>query len=202
MLSSPVLVLNTSYLPITVTSVKRAFVMLYCGAAKAVGIDYATYDFESWQEISILKSQLNGHDVIKTVSNTIRIPRVILLVRYDRMPKRVVKFNRINIFRRDNNTCQYCGDRFDRSELTLDHIVPRSMGGQTEWENIVCCCGKCNIRKGGRTPEAARMRLATAPKRPRWNPLSNLSVHAVKYKEWEPFLGAVDVSYWNVELER
>ncbi len=201
MLSSPVLVLNNNYTPVTVTSVRRAFVMLYCGVAKAVGLNYETYDFESWQEISLLKERLDGKEVIRTVSKAIRIPRVILLVRYDRMPKRVVKFNRINIFRRDKNTCQYCGVEYDRSELTLDHVVPRSMGGKTEWENIVCCCSKCNVKKGGRTPEAAGMKLTAKPKKPRWNPLANLSVHTVRYREWEPFLSLVDVSYWNVELE-
>lgn len=200
--TSPVLVLNRNFIPITVTSVKRAFVMLYCGVAKAVDGNYETYDFKSWSEISALKSKIGDcNDVIRTVSSVIVIPRVILLLRYDHMPKREVKFNRINIFRRDNCTCQYCGGVFDRSELTLDHVIPRSLGGMTVWENIVCCCSKCNIKKGGRTPQAAGMKLRTKPRKPDWNPLSNLSVHAVKYKEWEPFLSFVDVSYWNVELE-
>ncbi len=201
MITSPVLVLNKNYVPITVTNGRRAFIMLYCGTAKAVGEEYETYDFKSWAEISRLKQEYAHGDVIRTVSAVIKIPRVIILLRYDRMPQRVVKFNRINIFRRDEDTCQYCGKRFDRSELTLDHVIPRSLGGTTVWENIVCCCSKCNVKKGGRTPKAAGMKLLRKPKMPQWNPLSNLSVHAVKYKEWEPFLSFVDVSYWNVELE-
>ncbi len=197
MLTSPVLVLNRYFFPITVTSVKRAFVMLYCGAAKAVAGNYQTFDFESWAEISAIKDK----EAIKTVSRVIRIPRVIVLLRYDHMPRKEAKFNRINIFRRDEDSCQYCGKKFARSELTIDHVIPRSLGGRSMWENVVCCCMVCNRKKGGRTPEAARMRLISRPKKPVWSPLSNISLRAVRYKEWEPFLSFVDVSYWNVELE-
>jgi Restriction endonuclease len=117
------------------------------------------------------------------------------------MPKKEVKFNRINIFRRDDDSCQYCRMKFPRSELTIDHVIPRSMGGKSTWENVVCCCVDCNRRKGGRTPEEAKTRLRTKPKKPLWSPLSNISIKALKYKEWEPFLSFVDMSYWNVELE-
>jgi len=202
MLSSPVLVLNRNFVPITMTSVKRAFVMLFCDAAKAVGGDYETYDFETWSEISELKERgVIDRDVIRTVSRVIKIPRVILLLRYDSMPKREVKFNRLNIFRRDRDTCQYCGRKHPRSELTLDHVVPRSLGGKTVWENIVCCCGTCNRKKGGTTPFATGMRLWAKPVKPQWNPMSNFSVNTLWFKEWEPFLSLVDMSYWNVELE-
>ena len=197
MLTSSVLVLNRYFFPITVTSVKRAFVMLYCGAAKAVAGNYQTFDFESWAEISALREG----DAIKTVSRVIRVPRVILLLRYDHMPRKEAKFNRINIFRRDGDSCQYCGRKFSRSELTLDHIIPRSLGGRSVWENVICCCMDCNRKKGGVTPDAAKMKLINKPKKPAWSPLTNFSIRAVKYKEWEPFLNFVDVSYWNVELE-
>ncbi len=197
MLTSPVLVLNRYFIPITITSVKRAFIMLYCGAAKAVGGNYQTFDFESWAQISAMRQG----DAIKTVNNVIRIPRVIVLVRYDRLLRKEAKFNRINIFRRDGDSCQYCGEKFPRSELTIDHVVPRSLGGKSVWENVVCCCMDCNRKKGGRTPEEARTKLKNKPKRPLWSPLSNISIRAVRYKEWEPFLSFVDTSYWNVELE-
>lgn len=197
MLTSPVLVLNRYFVPITVTSVKRAFVMLYGGVAKAVGGNYETFDFESWSQISAMKED----DAIRTVSRMIRIPRVIVLLRYDRMLRKEVKFNRINIFRRDGDSCQYCRERFPRSELTIDHIIPRSLGGKSTWENVVCSCTDCNRKKGGRSPEGAKMRLINKPKRPLWSPLSNISVRAIRYKEWEPFLSFVDASYWNVELE-
>jgi 5-methylcytosine-specific restriction endonuclease McrA len=196
MLTSPVLVLNKFYIPVSVTSVKRAFILLYCGAAKAVSTDYETFDFESWSEVSAAKDE----DAIRTVNTIIKAPRVILLVRYEGFHKKQPKFNRINIFRRDGGICQYCSGQFPRDELTIDHVVPRSKGGKSTWDNVVCCCAKCNRKKGGRTPRESKMKLLNKPKKPAWNPFSNLYVRAVKYKEWEPFLNLVDVSYWNVEL--
>lgn len=197
MVSSPVLVLNRYLVPITITSVKRAFVMLYCGIAKAIDVNYETFDFESWSQISAIKEE----DAIRTISKIIKIPRVIVLIRYDRMPKKDVKFNRINIFRRDDDSCQYCRTSFPRSELTIDHVIPRSLGGKSVWENVVCCCIDCNRKKGGGTPEEAKMKLKNKPKKPLWSPFSNMSLRTVRYKEWEPFLSFVDMSYWNVELE-
>lgn len=198
MLTSPVLVLNRYFVPVTITSVRRAFLMLYNGAAKAVGSDYETFDFESWSEISTIKER---DEVVRTVSAVIKTPRVIILVRYEGFVRKEAKFNRMNIFRRDGGACQYCLRRFSRSELTIDHVVPRSQGGKSTWDNVVCCCISCNRKKGGRTPEQSRMSLIKKPKKPLWDPFSNVYIRAVKYKEWEPFLNFVDISYWNVELE-
>ena len=199
MLSSPVLVLNRYFVPVTITSVKRAFLMLYSGVAKAVGSDYETFDFESWADISALREQ--QEDVIRTVSSVIKTPRVIILVRYEGFVRKEAKFNRINIFRRDGGMCQYCCKKFSRAELTIDHVVPRTQGGKSVWDNVVCCCIDCNRKKGGRTPLQARMKLNRKPKKPVWDPFSNIYIRAVRYKEWEPFLNFVDISYWNVELE-
>lgn len=198
MLTAPVLVLNRYFVPVTITSVKRAFVMMYSGVAKAVGTDYETFDFESWSQISAMKYD---EDVVKTVSAAFRTPRVIVLVRYEGLIRKEAKFNRLNIFRRDSGACQYCRKKFSRSELTIDHVVPRSQGGKSVWDNVVCCCVDCNRKKGGRTPEQARMKLKAKPRKPVWDPFSNVYIKAVRYKEWEPFLNFVDVSYWNVELE-
>ncbi len=198
MLTSPVLVLNRYFVPVTIISVRRAFLMLYNGAAKAVGSDYETFDFESWSEISTIKER---DEAIRTVSAVIKTPRVIILVRYEGFVRKEAKFNRMNIFRRDGGACQYCLRRFSRSELTIDHVVPRSQGGKSTWDNVVCCCISCNRKKGGRTPEQSRMSLIKKPKKPLWDPFSNVYIRAVKYKEWEPFLNFVDISYWNVELE-
>ncbi len=104
------------------------------------------------------------------------------------------------IFRRDGGKCQYCGKKFPKSEFTIDHVTPRSFGGKSVWDNVVCACPKCNRRKGGRTPEQAKMRLITKPKKPNWDPFSNFYVRTIRYKEWKPFLSFVDASYWNVEL--
>jgi 5-methylcytosine-specific restriction endonuclease McrA len=197
MLNSSVLVLNRSYLPVHVTSVRRAFTMIYQGVAKVVDEQYQTFDFESWSQLAVARDG----EGIGTSGGRIKIPRVIVLVAFDRIPRRHVRFSRINIFARDSFTCQYCGVRPSRSELNLDHVVPRSQGGRTTWENVVCSCVECNRRKGGRTPEQARLRLMRRPARPRWTPLMNLMLSSVRYKEWKPFLNVVDASYWNVELQ-
>lgn len=196
-LNSKVLVLNRSFLPIHITSVRRAFCLLYQGLARAVDQEYRTFDFESWAQLSA-----TVHDErIGLVDRVIRVPRVILLLAFDRVPKRRVRFSRFNIYSRDRNTCQYCGKVFPRSELNLDHVVPRSRGGKSTWENVVCSCHECNRRKGGRTPEEAGMRLLRPPRRPEWTPFMLETFSLRRYREWAPFLSVVDASYWNVELE-
>ena len=197
MLNSPVLVLNKFFFPVDTTSVKRAFLMLYLGAAKAVDANYETFDFDSWSEISDLKKT----DSIKTVSKIIKIPRVIIVLRYDKVPSKEVKFNRYNIFKRDRSECQYCMKAFPRNELTIDHVHPKSLGGKTVWENVVCCCIKCNRRKGNKLLQDTDMKLSVKPSKPSWELLSNLYLQTIKFDEWRPFLTSVDTSYWNVELE-
>ena len=138
---------------------QRAFVLLYQGIAKAVNEQYQTFDFDSWSDLSIA-----AHDeTVGMVNRVIRVPRVILLVSYDRVPKRQVRFSRFNIYARDKLTCQYCRRRLPRQELNLDHVIPRSQGGASVWENVVCSCHECNRRKGGRTPQQAGMLLEAQP---------------------------------------
>ncbi|HVA68958.1 MAG TPA: HNH endonuclease [Candidatus Binataceae bacterium] len=196
-LNTKVLVLNRSYLPVHITSVKRAFALLYQGAARAVDEQYRTFDFESWRDLAI---ELH-HERLGVVGGFIRVPRVLLLTAYERVPKRHVRFSRFNIFARDGNTCQYCGKRFGRTDLNLDHVNPRSRGGLSTWENIVCSCHACNRRKGGRTPEEARMLLIRKPLRPQWTPFSADMFSLRRYREWMPYLTAVDSAYWNTELQ-
>lgn len=196
MLQSPVLVLNRFFMPVSVTSLRRAFILLYGGAARAVNGRYETFDFDSWSDIR----SADRDDCVRTVTNVIKAPRVIILVRYDGYHRRQPKFNRINIFRRDGDACQYCAKSFAKRELTIDHVVPRSMGGRSTWDNVVCCCVACNRKKGGRTPEQANMKLLCRPVKPAASLFSNLHVKTARYEEWEPFLSFVDMSYWNVEL--
>lgn len=197
-LDSRVLVLNRSYLPIHVTSVRRAFSLLYQGIARAVNEEYRTFDFDSWADLSTAVHD----DAVGMVGRMIRVPRVILLLAYDRVPKRHVRFSRFNIYARDGNTCQYCGIRFARHELNLDHVLPRSQGGQSSWENIVCSCLRCNRKKGGRTPDQAGMKLLRRPRRPEWTPFVLEVFSPDRYAEWVPFMSTVDSSYWNTELLR
>jgi hypothetical protein len=153
-----VLVLNKHYMAIRVVGAKRAFSLLFRDLAQG---SYANYDFQSWCEVSEFKRNFNpdGNDWVSTVNFYVAVPRIIRLLFYDRLPRTEVKFNRRNIYARDRNHCQYCGKRFSTSELSLDHIIPRSLGGKAAWGNIVCACTKCNVKKGGKTPHQAHMKL-------------------------------------------
>lgn len=197
-LDQPVLVLNRLWQAVNTCSVRRAFSLLVSGHAQVVSQDgdnsFLTHDFQSWRDFS--RSHPGG-DTVRTISLSIRIPQVIVLLFFDRLPKKEVKFTRHNVFERDKNTCQYCGKTLDRSELNLDHVLPRERGGQTTWENIVCSCIPCNTRKGNRLPHEAGMQLIRRPKRPKWRPFVNVSVSNHPHESWKHFL---DVAYWNVEL--
>ena len=202
-LSASVLVLNRLYMAVHVVNVRRAFGLLCRDLAEVVHLEegqYANYNFESWREISEMKAQFKAphEDWIKAVNFEIQVPRVIRLMFYDRVPKQSVRFNRRNIFARDGNRCQYCGRRFATSELSLDHVVPRSRGGDTNWENIVCCCVKCNVKKGGRTPAEAHLTLVKHPVKPKRSPLLSVKLGNPKYQSWKTFL---DAAYWSVDLK-
>ena len=201
-LSSHVLVLNKLYVAIRVISARRAFSLLVRDAAEVIHVDegqYANYDFESWMELSELRREFepDRHDWVRTVRMDIAVPRIIRLVGYDRLPDQRVKLNRRNLFARDRNRCQYCGHFFPTSELSIDHVVPRSHGGPDTWDNLVCACVGCNARKGGRTPTQAHIKLVKKPVRPRRNPLITIKLGSDKYASWKAFL---DDAYWSVEL--
>lgn len=198
-----VLVLNRSYSALRVVNVKRAFSLLFRNLAEVVHVDdgkYLSYDFSEWCELSELAREFEpyAHDWIRTVRFDIAVPRIIRLAVYDRLPKQAVKFNRRNLYARDGNRCQYCGKKFPTSELSLDHILPRSQGGQSTWENIVCACLKCNIKKGGCTPAQANMKLIRPARKPRRNPVLTIKLSDGRYASWKAFL---DNAYWSVELK-
>jgi 5-methylcytosine-specific restriction endonuclease McrA len=195
-LNSTVLVLNRSFLPVHVASVRRSFSLVYQGGAKVVNTRYETFTFEAWMEQSVEADV----ECVGTTSGPIPIPRVIVLTLYDRMPRRMVRFSRSNIFSRDRYTCQYCGERPPRAQLNLDHVVPRTQAGRTTWENVVCSCVPCNRKKGGRTPEQAGLRLRKKPKRPRWTPLMNLPASSVRCTEWQPYLAIDEAAAADLEL--
>lgn len=197
MLSSTVLVLNRHYFPIHITTLRRAICMMYQGVAKAIDKEYRTFDFHSWSELSAA-----AHDeTIGLVGRVIRVPRVIILVAYEHLPRRGVRFSRLNVLLRDKHICQYCYKKFPRNRLNLDHVIPRSKGGLTTWDNVVTSCHDCNRKKGGRTPAEAHMKLLHHPSRPVSVPFFDLSQHMTRHESWKPFISFVDFSYWNAELE-
>jgi len=198
-----VLVLNRHYMAIRIVGARRAFSLLFRQLAEVVSLEegaYSNYDFQSWCEVSEFKRNFepDGHDWVSTVNFYIAVPRIIRLLFYDRLPRNEVKLNRRNIFARDKNSCQYCGKRYPTSELSLDHIIPRSMGGKSVWENMVCSCTQCNVKKGGRTPKQAGMTLVQKPVRPKRNPLVHIHLGHQRYRSWKQFL---DNAYWSVELK-
>ena len=194
MLNSGVLVLNRLFQAVHVTSVRRAVCLLYKGYVRVVDPDYRTYDFDNWCDLPVQPED----EFIRTPSDRIRIPRVVLLIDFDKLPKHEIRFTRRNIFLRDRNRCQYCGHKFLTRDLNLDHIVPISRGGRSVWLNVVCCCVKCNSRKGGHTPEEVGMCLIRDPSKPRWHPFMRFSWSGSRYDSWKNFL---DFAYWNIELE-
>lgn len=201
-LSLNVLVLNRSFVAVHVTNVRRAITLLFRQLAEVVHIEdgrFAAHSLESWRELSELRASFRapGEDWVRGVGYELQAPRVIRLMTCDRGPRQGVRFNRRNVFARDGNQCQYCGKAFPMSELSLDHVVPRSRGGISSWENIVCACVACNVRKGGRTPHEAQMQLIRQPVKPRRSPLLSIKLGNPKYESWRSF---VDSAYWNVDL--
>jgi len=143
MMQAPVLVLNATFEPINVTAVRRALVLLLKGVAQA--------------------EELNTSEV-HSPTRAVPVPSVIRLLSYRHIPQQSRALSRKNILMRDRNTCQFCGRQFPAAELTLDHVVPRSRGGRSSWENLVACCYNCNNNKGDRTPEEAGLRLVRRPR--------------------------------------
>ena len=201
-LNEQVLVLNRFYTAIRVINARRAFAMLCKPVAEILAVEdgqYITYDLESWTEIAELQRQFepDAHAWVRTPQLHIAVPKIIRLFGYDRLPRQEVKLNRRNLYARDGNHCQYCGKSFPTRELTIDHVVPRVLGGNHSWTNLVCACVRCNARKGGRTPGQAHMGLVRKPVKPRRNPAITLRLGEARYRSWKAFL---DEAYWTVEL--
>lgn len=196
-LDRTVLVLNRRWDPIQTTSVKDAIGLVAKGSAFV--IDPATFDrhdLVSWGEVSKAMKAV-GESLIRSQHLAIVPPEVVVLTAYEGRGERSVVFSRKNIFKRDRYTCQYCGKQPGPEELTIDHVMPRSRGGTSTWENCLLACVECNKRKADKTPEEAKMPPRKAPKKPSWKTLSQVHPKA-RRESWEQFLGR---AYWEVELE-
>lgn len=170
------LLLNATYEPLRVISWQRAIVLWF---DEKVEILEEYNDFE-----------------LTSVSFSIKCPAVVRLLDYVSNKRNKVKFSRANVFARDAYSCQYCGVQPGSSQLTYDHVVPRSKGGKTVWENIVTCCISCNSRKADRTPVDAKMVLRVKPTKPNWSTRTKLVIAFPKTPDcWRDYL------YWNQELE-
>lgn len=169
-----------------------------------LNVTYEPLKIVSWQRAMTLWCQdkveiVAEHDVEKrSVSFTFKLPSVVRLLKFVRVRGRRehVPFTRANIYRRDDHSCQYCGETFDSEDLTFDHVIPAAQGGGRSWGNIATSCVPCNRRKGARTPQEAGMTLRRAPKMPRPSPVFRVSIGLRQTPEsWLTWL------YWNVELE-
>ena len=193
-LSSSVLVLNRNYTAVRIVSARRAFALLCKNSAEVIDnhdTDFATFDFTAWIVHSEEHRQrpVTHDQFVMTPRFAIVVPRVIRLMGYDKVPKREVKFSRRNILARDENRCQYCGKKLSASQLSLDHVTPKSRGGKSTWTNVVASCNPCNTRKGGRMPWEASMKLQRNPAVPRRNPALADKVQSQTYQVWRHFLG-------------
>lgn len=195
LLNESVLVLNRHWTAVHVTSARRALILLYGNHARVVTGDYSTHDFDSWRDFSIA---LNTVRKICTPSFQVAVPEVIMLTRFNRFPPRQVKFSRRNIYLRDNHTCQYCGRVPPKDELTIDHVIPRSKGGKSVWENVVLACMACNMKKGDSLLPSASVKLMTVPRKPHWLACSQFSSRPLENSLWQKF---IDNAYWNTALK-
>jgi 5-methylcytosine-specific restriction endonuclease McrA len=197
LLERPALVLNRAWVPIQVTSVREAISLVAKGSALIIEPEtYQTHDLRTWNDVSRAKVQFE-HETIRSTRLAIVPPEVILLRTYPGLGERSVVFSRKNIFKRDRYTCQYCGAQPGPAELTIEHVLPRSKGGVSTWENCVLACVECNKRKADRTPEQAGLKLRTVPRKPSWRTLSHVAPRE-RRESWEQFLSR---AYWEVELK-
>jgi 5-methylcytosine-specific restriction endonuclease McrA len=164
-ITAPVLVLNANYEPLNVCSTRRAVLLVLDGKAMLVA---------------------NGRGVLRTVTIELPLPSVIRLAQMVHRPRPHIKLTKKEVLRRDDYTCQYCGLR--APVLTVDHVLPRHLGGKARWENLVTACAPCNHRKGGRTLEQAHMRLLRLPSEPPASLTYVLSRHLNGNEEWLPFI--------------
>lgn len=184
-LNEPTLVLNRHWQAVTFLPVQTAIVTAMRDMACIVHPEtFVPMTFEEWCDV-----ELENLRWIKTASASIPAPEVIVLKRYGERPPRKVGFNRPNLWRRDEYSCQYCGVSLPGSKLQVEHVKPRSKGGPTTWENCVAACGNCNSRKADKTPDEAGMSLRKAPHKPRWEPKIPVPKSGIR-DLWVPFLRA------------
>lgn len=187
------LVLNRDWVPFRTTTVQEAIGLVAKGAAMIVEPEtYQVHDLRSWNDVSRARERL-----VRSARLALAVPEVILLRVYAGRAEGSVVFSRRNLHKRDRLTCQYCGAQPGAEELTIDHLVPRSRGGRSTWENCVLACVTCNSRKADRTPAEAGLRLRRTPRKPTWRALARVPAPDL-CESWDRFLSR---AYWDVELD-
>ena len=188
-LTCPVLVLNRNFQPINIITVRKALVMMVAGSVEALDDEYQAHKLVDW----LSREPQNDDEIVGTPNRRVLAPRLVICTTFGKTLSLKVRFSRSNIFRRDNYVCQYCRRRFLSHELNIDHVFPRSRGGQHCWENVVTSCMPCNTRKRDRTPDEAAMPLMKQPRRPAWPMGGEFLKARRRYPEWDPFLPRVGI---------
>lgn len=198
-MTGDVLILNRNFYAIQVTSWQRAITLLYLDRASVVDEEYRVHDFKDWIQLSRKIKESPG-GFVSTPTLKLAIPDVIALKFFDKVPRHAVPFTRRNIYQHYANRCCYCGRHLPSSELNLDHVVPVSRGGSTDWSNIVTACIPCNLRKGSRLPFEAGMRLVIPVSRPKFRQGLTLLVRSPVSlrRSWQRF---IDNIYWDSQIE-
>jgi 5-methylcytosine-specific restriction endonuclease McrA len=172
-LNRHVLMMNKNWVVIGTTNVKNAILLMSRGSARGLCMEtYVPFYWDQW--IAEADNMPETEYSIRTSSFSIPAPEVIILVKFDEVMRKSVKFSPKGIYRRDDYTCQYCAKKFKAADLSIDHVVPRSKGGPNTWLNCVAACFKCNQKKGDRSPKAAGLQLQRAPFKPTWNPVFHI----------------------------
>ena len=162
-LKKPVLVLNKLWMPIRVIPAIRAFTLLFADKAHVVSVsDYSVFNWDEWCLTSVEDDDIT----IQTSNTTVKVPEVIVLSKYDKVPKKGMKLTKRNIFIRDGFTCQYTGEKVSTKTADIDHVIPKSRGGKTSWDNLVVCSKKVNRKKADKTPQEAGLTLLKEPCKP------------------------------------
>lgn len=186
MLNQRALVLNKHWVPIATIATRQALVMLCRSTAQVICPDsYQVFDLENWIRVSA--DNPRSDKIVATPRVALHLPEVIILRNFGGIPRRQISFTRKNLYRRDNYSCQYCYERMPTSKLTIDHVKPRSRGGDTSWENCVLACVSCNSKKANKSLKDVGFRLRSVPKRPAWNPLHEMNTTNIPVS-WTKFL--------------
>ena len=187
--SPTVLVLNRHWQAIDVKTPAEAFGMMATGSASGLDITMEGMRPVGWKEWLTLP--VREHDLpVRTVRGSVRAPTVLVLARFARMPRRRLSFSLRGLWERDGGICQYTGRQLQPGEGNIDHVVPRSRGGASNWENCVLACKRVNQRKGDRTPDEAGLQLLRAPVPPRELPASAFIRNTHGIRDWEAFLAS------------
>ena len=189
------LVLNKAWAPVHIIGWQKAMGLICSEKVHSLDRDLTVYHFKDWLDYSLHNAET--YYKVHSPTTAVAIPEIIVSVTFNRLPGRCVKYSRQNVFSRDKFRCGYCGRGFKAKELTIDHIIPRSQGGLTTWDNVVACCFDCNQKKADRTPAKANMALKFKPHKPKWeSPLDNVTKHH-PCKSWQHFMRRIDTNIAN-----